>query len=423
MADPAKPLIKIIERDHGGEASPSKKQGHVVVPDTAGDRYASFQFISWWNQQLLRDASVMVVGAGALGNEVLKNLALMGIGKIFIVDFDRVEPGNLGRAVLFRAQDSGRFKADAAAQAVHEINPDVEAYPFCSDVTMDIGLGVFRRMDVIIACLDNREARLFLNSMSFHLNKPWVDGAIQELMGVARVFWPGQGACYECTLTPADWEAINLRYSCSLLNREKLLEGKIPTTPTIASIIAAIETQEALKLLHNLPVQLGKGFFYNGLNNQSYIVQYPFREDCQGHDSAYDPIIALPVQAETTTIGEMLAIVRQQLGSGAQLELDFELVTHFHCPTCMVDHPVFQPLRRLDRQTAQCPKCGLQRQALIIHTIFGDELFLDRTLASIGIPPLHILSVRSGQDYTFFQLAGDLDFVIGQTKGLLSSQE
>jgi len=102
----------------------------------------------------------MVVGAGALGNEVIKNLVLMGVGYIYIVDFDTIEVANLSRSVLFRESDAGRRKAEVAAARAKEINPYVHVQYLHGDITHDVGLGVFRRMDVIIGCLDNREARL-----------------------------------------------------------------------------------------------------------------------------------------------------------------------------------------------------------------------------------------------------------------------
>ncbi|MBI4708275.1 MAG: ThiF family adenylyltransferase [Candidatus Omnitrophica bacterium] len=87
----------------------------IKITDTATDRYATFGFISWWDQEKIRNAKVMVAGAGALGNEVLKNLALMGIGHIFIVDFDTIEAANLTRSILFKEKDNGRKKAEVAA--------------------------------------------------------------------------------------------------------------------------------------------------------------------------------------------------------------------------------------------------------------------------------------------------------------------
>ena len=119
-----------------------------------------------------------MVGAGALGNEVIKNLVLMGIGHIYIIDFDTIEAANLSRSPLFRESDSGREKAEVAAARAKELNPDVHIQYLHGDVTTDLGLGVFRRMDVIVGCLDNREARLAVNRFAYWMDKPWVDGAI-----------------------------------------------------------------------------------------------------------------------------------------------------------------------------------------------------------------------------------------------------
>src|SRR5579885_420265 len=86
------------------------------IHEANDDRFHRFRLISWWDQQKLRDAKVLVVGAGALGNEIVKNLALLGIGNILIADLDRVENSNLSRSVLFREADNGRPKAEVAAR-------------------------------------------------------------------------------------------------------------------------------------------------------------------------------------------------------------------------------------------------------------------------------------------------------------------
>src|SRR6478672_1462126 len=96
---------------------------HLFLDDS--DRYARLRLIGWWDQDRLRAAKVIVVGAGAIGNEVLKNLALLGIGHIWVIDFDRIENSNLARSVLFRAEDCGKSKASSAAEAMRSINPDV----------------------------------------------------------------------------------------------------------------------------------------------------------------------------------------------------------------------------------------------------------------------------------------------------------
>lgn len=391
----------------GPRRLPVTPEKPLQIPNLRTDRLGTFKLISWWEREKVETAKVLVVGAGALGNEVIKNLVLMGIGNIFIVDFDTIELANLSRSVLFRESDSGREKAEVAAARVKDLNPSVHVQYFHGDITTQLGLGVFRRMDVVIGCLDNREARLAVNRFCNWINKPWVDGAIQEFLGLVRVFVPGQGACFECTLTEQARRDLSLRYSCPLLARENVLLGKVPTTPTIASIIGAMQSQEALKIIHNLPVEAGKVVRFNGMTNDMYTSSYQSREDCESH-WIYGDIIELPARASQTTIGELLNIARQDLGPDVILELDQELILTLECPQCKTIDQVLKPISQVSFQGAHCPACGSLRVIQMTHTITGNEPFLYRTLASIGIPDLHILRAYNAQEYRFYELTGDL---------------
>ena len=379
----------------------------IIITDPDSDRYHTFGYISWWQQEVVRNATVLVVGAGALGNEVIKNLALMGIGNILIADFDTIEDSNLSRSVLFRADDRGRRKVDAAAEAVKAINPDVKVKAWHGDINYEMGLGVFRHVDAIVGCLDNREARLSINRFSWAVDRPWVDGAIQELMGIVRVFRPGEGACYECTLTDLDYQIINLRYSCPLLARQDILLGKVPTTPTSASIVAAFQTQEALKLLHDMEVQPGKALMINGLTNDIYLTEYPVKEFCMSH-SRLEPIIELPeATVAATTLADLLATARERLGPEAVLEFDTELVIEMVCESCGNEEPIFKRMARLYEDAAVCPTCGAKREMRLTHRITGEEAFLERTFAEIDVPPLGIIRARNGSERVYYELTGD----------------
>src|SRR5205823_3512911 len=125
---------------------------------------------------------------------------------------------------------------------------------------------------------------------------PWVDSGIQEIQGVVKVFNPRQAgtACYECAMTARDYQLLNLRYSCPLLRRDQILEGKVPTAPTIASMMAALEVQETLKLIHGLPVAAGAAMVFNGVTNQFYTTRLPFRDDCLSHET-YPRAVELPL--------------------------------------------------------------------------------------------------------------------------------
>ncbi|MDT8306382.1 MAG: ThiF family adenylyltransferase [Anaerolineae bacterium] len=378
----------------------------LVITDPDTDRYHTFGYISWWQQEVVRSATVLVVGAGALGNEVLKNLALMGVGNLLVADFDTIEDSNLSRSVLFRSEDRGRRKAEVAAERVKELNPDVGVKAWHGDINFDMGLGVYRHVDAIVGCLDNREARLSINRASWAVGKPWVDGAIQELMGIVRVFWPGRGACYECTLSDADYQAISLRYSCPLLARENILQGKVPTTPTSASIVAAFQSQEALKLIHEMEVTPGTALLINGLTNDVYNTEYPLKEACLSHNRL-EPIVALPEVSVETTLGEMLAIARERLGPEAVLEFDGEVVTSMVCNDCGEVEPVFKKMARLYENSARCPSCGGRREMALTHRIEGDEPYLGRTLAAFDIAPLSIIRARNGDERIYLEMTGD----------------
>jgi len=378
------------------------------IPNLRTDRLGTFDFISWWDRKIVENAKILVVGAGALGNEVAKNLTLMGIGNLFIVDFDTIEAANLSRSTLFRESDSGRKKAEVVAARIKELNPNVKVQYLHGDITNQLGLGVIRRMNVIVGCLDNREARLALNRFCYWMNQPWVDGAIQELLGLVRVFVPGQGACFECSLTEQARRDLAVRYSCPLLARQNVLLGKVPTTPTIASIIGAMQSQEALKIIHGMPVEPGKVIHFNGMINEMHTTTYRVKEDCESH-WIYGEITELPIRSENTTAEELLRIARTDLGPDTVVELDQELILALECPTCRTVDQIMKPISEVSFEGAHCPTCGNLRETRMSHVVMGNEPFLHRTLASLGVPPLQILRAYNTHEYRFYELTGDLD--------------
>lgn len=376
--------------------------------DFEEDRYSRLRLIPWWDQERLKNATVMVVGAGAIGNELIKNLALLGVGRILIFDMDAIENTNLTRSVLYRARDVGRYKAEVAAERAMELNPDVKAKAFVANIIDNVGLGVFRRMSVVLGGLDNREARLSINQSCYKVDRPWIDGAIEALNGFARVFVPGQGACYECTMTETDWRLINKRKSCALLTHDEMSAGKIPTTPTSSSVIAGIQVQEMLKLLHadrQLPTLAGKGFVFNGLTHDSYVVEYQRKHDCMSHDT-YETIVEKPWSVKTISLRAVLRELREELGEKAVLDFDRDIATTAKC-ACGERKALFTPVHKLKGSMLTCPVCGAQMSFESIHSLRGDEDFLDKTPFELGLPPLHIIGGRVGMNTTYYVFTAD----------------
>lgn len=369
------------------------------------DRFQRFSLMGWWDQKKIRDAKILVVGAGALGNEIVKNLSLLGVGHVLIADLDLIENSNLSRSVLYRASDNGLPKSEVAARSAVDIFPEMHVASFHGNVVYDLGLGVYDWADIVIGGLDNREARLSINRNCWRLNKPWIDGAIEQISGVARVFVP-DGPCYECTMSEMDWKLLNRRRSCNLLTREEMQGGKTPTTPTISSVIAGVQCQEAVKYLHGMETIAGKGFIFNGVSADSYLVEYQRKDDCYSHETA-DKIIRLDQKAGEMTVGSLLDIARRSLGAETTLELARDILESLSCRSCGFEEQLFTSLGKVSTSMSACPHCGKRRDVNTIFTINGDETFLDRTFAEIGVPAFDIVWARSSTALVGYEFAGD----------------
>jgi adenylyltransferase/sulfurtransferase len=382
-----------------------------IDPNAAEDRFTRFRLIAWWDQERLRAARVLVIGAGALGNEIIKNLALLGVGRLFVADRDRIELSNLSRSVLFRESDCGRGKAVVAAERSRDLFPEILVRAFDGNIVYDLGLGIYRWADVVIGGLDNREARVAINQAAGKVGKPWIDGAIERLEGVARVFDPATGPCYECTMSEIDWKMLAARRSCALLTRDEMEMGRVPTTPTTSSVIAGIQVQEAVKMLHGLPTIAGQGFVFDGTNHQSYLVTYARLEDCPSHD-AIEPIEELPWSVAKTTAGALLDRVRSDLGPAAMVEVNNDLLASLSCAACNETYPHFASLGKVTEAEGLCPQCGAPCTPNMYHTIGADSA-LDKTLYELGVPLWDILAGRSGDEQRFYEFAGDRERVLG----------
>jgi adenylyltransferase/sulfurtransferase len=376
------------------------------------DRFSRFKLIGWWDQKKLANAKVLVIGAGALGNEIIKNLCLLGIGNIFIADKDLIENSNLSRSVLYRAADMGKSKAQIAAKRAKEIYPEVNVHFFHGDVVHDLGMGVYRWADVVIGGLDNREARLSINRNCWKVNRPWIDGAIEQIQGVARVFVP-DGPCYECTMSERDWKQLQLRRSCNLLTRAEMETGKTPTTPTISSIIAGVQCQEAVKLLHGMETIAGKGYVFQGISADSYLTEYQRKPDCYSHETL-EEIISLDESVGKVTPRQLLERAGKLLGGNVSLELARDVLAKLVCPKCRREEEVYQSLGKVSADRAVCPSCpDTRRDVILFHKITGNEPFIDRPFATIGVPPLDIVIARSSSRVVGFEFSGDSATVLG----------
>jgi len=238
--------------------APGSPRISFVRTGTEDGRGARERLLPWWNQERLAAARVVVAGAGAIGNELLKGLALVGVGRVLVIDMDTVSPSNLSRSVLFRDGDVGRPKALVAARRAMELNPDVRVTPIVGDLRRDLPLSALRGADLVLGGLDNIEARWTLNRRTILAGAPWIDSGISDSQAQVTRYVPGEGACYECTFTEGMRQRFAERYSCTGLVR-RVPDRMVPTTIVGAGVAASLQLQDALRFLHDPAAGLRPG--------------------------------------------------------------------------------------------------------------------------------------------------------------------
>lgn len=376
------------------------------------NRFSRLVQIDWWDQARLARARVLVVGAGAIGNEVIKNLALLGVGHLVVADMDRIELSNLSRSVLFRESDQGAAKAERAVNAAREIYPGLQARAVVGNVMAELGLGYFRWADAVIGALDNREARVFVNAACARVGRPWFDGAIEVLQGVVRGFAPPRTACYECTMSEVDWTLLNKRRSCSLLARRALAGNGTPTTPTTASVIGALQVQELVKQLHGRSALLGSGFVFDGLDHSSYRVAYPINPECPWHE-APAAMVTCPQFTSDTPLEELWREAARRLDAVDAIDLAREIVERAECATCGHQREILMAAEKVREDELLCPRCHKECAPVFLHSIAAGSPWLKGTVRQLGLPPWDIVWARGGGQSLGIEVAGDNPFPAG----------
>lgn len=390
--------------------------------------------ISWWSQEDISKAKIMVVGAGAIGNETLKNLALLGFRHLFIVDFDTVSVSNLSRTILFRKDDLDKKKAQVAAERTRELclADDPEIYWFHGDIVWELGTGIFREMDVILGCLDNAETRFAINRQSWLAQTPWIDSGIYELGGAVSVYMPNEPPCYQCGASEEQILASRQRYSCDEFKRSVISSGKVPTVQIASAIASAIQVQESVKLVCGQEAAIGKKIYFQGKNNDFGLLNYSINPECLAH-ATYPEITSLPLR-NSISLADFLTFIEDDAFSGEGATLDFSgdrnFVTTGFCKRCATKIEFFKPTFRIFDYEAYCSECAggdfnklsddttkeTLKEILYTFSLTGtDSRILKMTLYALGVPHFHVVSVRDKYgEYKYYELSKDRDELLKQ---------
>jgi adenylyltransferase/sulfurtransferase len=237
----------------GGHAAPERRRIGALTAEQVNrySRHIIMPQVGPVGQRKIMESSVLIIGAGGLGSPIAVYLALAGIGKIGIVDFDTVDISNLQRQILHQNADIGKPKAISAKETIQAYNPDVEVVTHEVPITSDNSMDIIGRYDYVINGADNFAARYLVNDTCHFLKKPLIDGSILLFDGQVTVYLPGQG-CYRCLypeppppgMVPSCAEAGVLGALCGTV-------GTIQATEVLKLILGVGESLHGRLLLYD----------------------------------------------------------------------------------------------------------------------------------------------------------------------------
>jgi molybdopterin/thiamine biosynthesis adenylyltransferase/rhodanese-related sulfurtransferase len=231
---------------------------HLIIPD-----------VGMTGQKRLKNAKVLVVGAGGLGSPALLYLAAAGVGTLGIVDFDVVDESNLQRQIIHGVSDIGHSKAESARDSIREINPYVNVVLHTERLDSDNAMEIFAPYDLIVDGTDNFATRYLVNDAAVLLGKPYVWGSIYRFDGQASVFWAEHGPCYRC-LYPEP-PPPGMVPSCA--------EGGV--LGVLCASIGSIQVNEAIKVITGIGETLvGRLMIYDALEMSYRTVQVKKDPEC-----------------------------------------------------------------------------------------------------------------------------------------------
>ncbi|MHA6263460.1 HesA/MoeB/ThiF family protein [Arenibacterium sp. CAU 1754] len=266
-------VVGALRRRARGKTEPKDAAKPGAFSETELDRYARhivLREIGGPGQKRLKDARVLVIGAGGLGAPALQYLAAAGVGTIGVIDHDVVDNANLQRQVIHRDTDVGKPKVFSAQAAMEAQNPFVTVRPYNRRLSAEIADDLIDDYDLVLDGTDNFETRYLVNRTCAAAGKPLISGALSQWEGQLSVFDPAHGApCYQCIFPSAP--APELAPSCA----EAGVIGPLP------GVVGAMMAVEAIKLITGAGTVLrGEMMIYDALYGESRKIVLKPRADC-----------------------------------------------------------------------------------------------------------------------------------------------
>lgn len=406
------------------------RQNMIISPNTA---------------ELIKNIKILVVGVGAGGNEVLKNLLLMGFGHLTIVDFDHVEDSNLSRTTLFRKEDIGKSKSLVAAERLKEMalhdNPEIVGLH--GNLITDFGKGLFVEHDIVICCVDTQKCRAYINDMCVLTKTPFFemgfsgydvdicffapegtmtqqDGTVIEKLPPNDGKFPKMNGTFPVCLR----EEIGFgnfdekRNSCSGYKVKDTNLSKIPTIQISAGMAGVLVATELIKYLDGIESIKNKMLLYFGKTYSTMICNYTRNPKCTIHDEEFN-LLELSVK-KTSTIRDVLSALEEKFKTCVMLQLPEDFIISNRCHICGRTIEINKRKSEVWNEERWCAECRENHSdyehmieyssdtVFVPHEITSntDSKFLDFCIFKVGVPYNDILNccVVDGKEVRFYNV-------------------
>jgi molybdopterin/thiamine biosynthesis adenylyltransferase len=319
----------------------------------------------------IKKTKVLVVGAGAGGNELLKNLALMGFGNFTIVDFDTIEASNLSRTTLFSKEDINCSKADTAAEVLRKVSlhesPVVDAY---NAKIQDIGKQILLDADIVVCCADTNNARAYLSDWCVRLKKPFFEMGFDGFI-IQITFFPNEFSTDSCLREVIGYgDFSGNRHSCSKLKMDDQKLVHIPTIQVAAAFAGVFVATEIVLYLQGNSRLKNRMLQYSAAFHICTVFDVPQSKKCFIHRDNPQKIVNSTLTKEAT-VYELLIYTKDAEHEECHLRFDDDFVLSIECESCgkpLVISKLMMEMYDKDRWCKECLSKDMYRKDLPIGT-------------------------------------------------------
>ena len=358
--------------------------------------------------------NVVVVGAGGnIGSHLVPHLARMAdVERVVLIDRGVYEAANLSSQEITPC-DVGKAKVGVQARRLRRINPALRIEAI-ADAVERVPLGLLRA-DVILACLDTRLARQWVNQCAWRLGVPWIDAGVDAggLLARVNVYLPGpDNPCLECAWDERDYTALEQAYPCSGVSEESFPTNAPSSLGALAASLQAIESE---KILRGERAGVGKQILIDAAHHRHFITTFRRAPMCRFAGHAVWQIKRLTCAPEEMTLEDALRLGVNARINGEQKSLSVEgvaFVFTLRCLGCGHAKKLLRLESSLNRCARTCRRCGrqmiaagLDRLEKLISTNLSSGM-LARSLSSVGFRLGDVFTVSEGRNEIHYEITG-----------------